>query len=76
MFALHNASQIVDMSSVLQQGWGTHPDRTGQVSLTGAGSVALVVISAIHIGLVASSFWILLGNALVALQIVESVNAR
>lgn len=35
------------------------------------GSTALVVLSAIHAGLVAATFWTLLGNALVSTQVVE-----
>ncbi|EIW74498.1 hypothetical protein CONPUDRAFT_85925 [Coniophora puteana RWD-64-598 SS2] len=35
------------------------------------GSTALVALTAIHAGLVATTFWALLGNALVATQIVE-----
>jgi hypothetical protein len=35
------------------------------------GSTALSVVSAVHIAVVAALFWILLGNALVATQVVE-----
>jgi hypothetical protein len=35
------------------------------------GSTSLVVITAIHAGLVAALFWTLLANALVATQVVE-----
>ena len=35
------------------------------------GSTALVVLSAIHAGLVAATFWTLLGNGIVSTQIVE-----
>ena len=46
-----------------------------QLLTTGAvleqGSTALVVLTAIHAGLVAALFWSLLANALVATQIVE-----
>ncbi|KAG0697431.1 chitin synthase III catalytic subunit [Suillus ampliporus] len=40
-------------------------------SLLTQGSTALVVLTAIHAGLVATLFWTLLGNAIVATQIVE-----
>jgi hypothetical protein len=35
------------------------------------GSTALAVISSIHVAVIAVLFWILLGNALVATQLVE-----
>lgn len=35
------------------------------------GSTALTAITAVHAGLVASTFWALLGNALVSTQVVE-----
>jgi len=35
------------------------------------GTTALAVLSAVHIAVVAALFWILLGNALVATQVVE-----
>src|SRR5271170_6961725 len=40
-------------------------------SLLTQGSTPLVAISAIHAGAVAALFWALLGNAMVALQVVE-----
>ncbi|CDO76680.1 hypothetical protein BN946_scf184305.g12 [Trametes cinnabarina] len=46
-----------------------------QLISTGAflqqGSTALTVITAIHAGLVAATFWALLGNAIIATQVVE-----
>jgi len=46
-----------------------------QIITTGSfltqGSTALVVITAIHAGLVAAVFWTLLGNAIIATQVVE-----
>lgn len=35
------------------------------------GSTAITVLSAIHVALIAAMFWVLLGNALVATQVVE-----
>lgn len=35
------------------------------------GTKGLVIVTAIHAGLIATLFWILLGNAIVATQIVE-----
>jgi len=40
-------------------------------SILEQGTTALAVLSAIHVAVVASLFWILLGNALIATQIVE-----
>jgi len=40
-------------------------------SLLTQGSTPLVAISAIHAGAIAALFWALLGNAMVALQVVE-----
>lgn len=42
-------------------------------SLLKQGSKGLVVVSAIHIGIIVVFFWLLLGNALIAAQIVEWV---
>ena len=46
-----------------------------QLLTTGAvlqqGSTALVVLTAIHAGIVAALFWSLLGNAIVSTQVVE-----
>jgi hypothetical protein len=40
-------------------------------SLLTQGSTPLVVITAIHAGVVAALFWALLANSLIALQVVE-----
>lgn len=40
-------------------------------SLLEQGSLPLVVLTALHAGIVAALFWILLANSLVATQIVE-----
>ena len=42
-------------------------------SLIEQGTTALAVLSAIHVALIVALFWILLGNALIATQIVEWV---
>lgn len=40
-------------------------------SILEQGSTALSVLSSIHVGVIVAMFWILLGNALVATQVVE-----
>ena len=46
-----------------------------QIITTGSfleqGSTALTVLTAIHAGIMAAAFWALLGNAIVATQVVE-----
>ncbi len=70
MYAIHSAFQIVTMSSLIKQGEKYHQEFCSRSDRT-AGTVALSILSAIHVAVIVLLFWILLANALVATQVVE-----
>jgi hypothetical protein len=67
------ALQILTMSALFDT--GKCDDAIKRVLIRTA-SVVNVVLSSVHIGVIAALFWALLGNGIVATQVVEWVSIR
>lgn len=71
IYGLHTLFQIVTMSSMLQQSMFVPAATKSFIKLMLSAGLALSVTSAIHLAIFVSLFWVLLGNGIIATQIVE-----